>query len=192
MSSPCSPPYTTLLRDFWTENTIVVSRSQLLGQRGSNSIGRRSMKPGFRIEAVVMIMGKPQIKWLFVKSGFVARGTDTKRHLRGCRQIKINWYPRFKLWKWPNKMLQAVTKVLIKHSDYNLIASYRAEVRFVTTGGSVNFLPVVYISQENSIFSCMISTEVLRSLIYLCLLPKNCWNFTGCLISHQNSPIIDI
>ena len=82
MSSPCSPPYTTLLRDFWTENTIVVSRSQLLGQRGSNSIGRRSMKPGFRIEAVVMIMGKPQIKWLFVKSGFVARGTDSKSHLR--------------------------------------------------------------------------------------------------------------
>ena len=40
------------------------------------------MKPGFRIEAVVMITGKPQIKWLFVKSGFVARGADTKRHLR--------------------------------------------------------------------------------------------------------------
>ena len=69
-------------------------------------------------------------------------------------------------------MLQAVTKVLIKHSDYNLIASNRVEVRFVTTGGSVNFLPVVYISQENSIFSCMISTEVLRSLIYLFFCPR--------------------
>ena len=44
-----------------------------------------------------------------------------------------------------------------------------AEVRFVTTGGSVNFLPVVYISPENSILSCMISTEVLKSHSFVCV-----------------------
>ena len=47
------------------------------------------MKPGFRIEAVVMIMGKPQIKWLFVKSGFVARGTDTNRHLEVVARFRL-------------------------------------------------------------------------------------------------------
>ena len=90
-------------------------------------------------------------------------------------------------------MLQAVTKVLIKHSDYNLIASYRAEVRFVTTGGGVNFLPSVKISPEIKIFSHKINTKMLSSLIYLCLFPNHCRNSTIKFIANQkNAQITDI
>ena len=63
----------------------------------------------------------------------------------------------------------------------------RWEVTTVNTGGSVNFLPPVQISPEINIFFCMISTEILSSLIYLCFFPKHCCNFIIKLIATQKN-----